>query len=192
MPTKQTDSPDRERDINADPLTGEPGSHPVGTGLGAASAGAAGAAIGSLAGPIGTAVGAVIGAVAGGYAGKGVAEAIDPTAEEAYWREHHREQPYAEDAAAYDDYLAAYRAGYTGYRRGETFEQREADLRLQYENGPQDREAGKVTVGNVPTQVSPAGSPSAEEKLRWEQARKAARAAYNRVDQGVVHPSEPR
>src|SRR3954469_20482519 len=78
---------DRDRtskDMNPDPITGAPGSHPVGTGVGAAGGGAAGAAIGSMAGPIGTAVGAVVGAVAGGLAGKGAAEAIDPTAEDAY------------------------------------------------------------------------------------------------------------
>ena len=65
---------------NRDPLTGEPGAHPVGTAVGAAAGGiAAGAAAGSVAGPVGTVVGAVVGAVAGGAAGKGVAETVDPT-----------------------------------------------------------------------------------------------------------------
>jgi hypothetical protein len=42
---------------NRDPLTGAPGSHPVGTGLGAIAGGAAaGAATGTVAGPIGTVV----------------------------------------------------------------------------------------------------------------------------------------
>ncbi|HYC91623.1 MAG TPA: hypothetical protein VEO54_20555 [Thermoanaerobaculia bacterium] len=45
------------------PITGEPGSHPVGTGLGAA---AVGAALGAPFGPIGILVGGAIGAVAGG------------------------------------------------------------------------------------------------------------------------------
>src|SRR6188508_1869721 len=84
---KATTTP--SRDMNRDPITGEPGSHPVGTGVGAAGGGAAGAAIGSVGGPVGTAVGAVIGAVAGGLAGKGVAEAIDPTAENAYWEKNY-------------------------------------------------------------------------------------------------------
>src|SRR3982751_4572243 len=66
------------RDSNPDPITGAPGSHPIGTGIGAAGGGiAAGAAIGSFAGPVGTVIGAVVGAVAGGLAGKGVAEMID-------------------------------------------------------------------------------------------------------------------
>lgn len=70
----------RSGNANRDPITGEPGSHPVGTGVGAAAGGvAAGAAVGTVAGPVGTAVGAVVGAVAGGLAGKGVAEKVDPT-----------------------------------------------------------------------------------------------------------------
>lgn len=65
---------------NRDPISGEPGAHPVGTAVGATAGGvAAGAAVGSIAGPVGTAVGAAVGAVAGGLAGKGVAEKVDPT-----------------------------------------------------------------------------------------------------------------
>ena len=65
---------------NRDPLSGELGAHPIGTGVGAAAGGvAAGAAVGSVAGPVGTVVGAAVGAVAGGLAGKGVAEKVDPT-----------------------------------------------------------------------------------------------------------------
>src|SRR5260221_4354034 len=71
---------------NRDPLTGAPGAHPLGTGLGAVAGGAAtGAAIGTVAGPVGTAAGIVAGAVVGGLAGKGVAEKVDPTVEDAYW-----------------------------------------------------------------------------------------------------------
>ncbi len=66
-----------------DPITGEPGAHPVGVGVGALGAGAAGAAIGSIGGPIGMLIGAAIGAVAGGLAGKEVAATNDtPVAEE--------------------------------------------------------------------------------------------------------------
>ena len=67
---------------NRDPLTGAPGAHPLGTGVGAAAGGmAAGAVAGSLAGPVGAAIGTAIGAVAGGLAGKGVAEKVVPTAQ---------------------------------------------------------------------------------------------------------------
>lgn len=70
----------RGQDANRDPLTGEPRSHPIGTGAGAVVGGAgAGAAVGSVAGPIGTGVGAAAGAVVGGLAGKATAEHFNPT-----------------------------------------------------------------------------------------------------------------
>jgi hypothetical protein len=80
MATEKTERPES----NADPITGAPGAHPIGVGLGAAAGGiAAGAAAGTLAaGPIGTVVGAAIGAVVGGLAGKGAAESMNPTAAE--------------------------------------------------------------------------------------------------------------
>ena len=57
-------------DANRDPLTGESGSHPIGTGVGATGGAATGAAVGgAVGGPIGAAVGGVAGAVAGGAAG---------------------------------------------------------------------------------------------------------------------------
>lgn len=84
----------RKTDANRDPITKEPGSHPVGTGVGAAAGGAAGAAVGgaagaaaagaaagSAAGPIGTAVGLVAGAAIGAAAGHGAGEALNPTSE---------------------------------------------------------------------------------------------------------------
>src|SRR2546423_536055 len=90
---------------NRDPISGAPGAHPIGTGVGAAAGGmAAGAAAGTVAGPIGTAIGAAVGAVVGGLAGKGIAEKIDPTLEEAYWRENYIRRPYVTQGATYDDY----------------------------------------------------------------------------------------
>ena len=68
-----------EPGMNPDPLTGAPGAHPVGTGLGAVSGAAAGASIGAAAGPVGAALGTVVGAVAGALAGRGAAEAVNPT-----------------------------------------------------------------------------------------------------------------
>src|SRR6478672_5784033 len=81
----------RDRDMNRDPITGEPGSHPVGTGVGAAGGAAAGAAIGAIGGPIGALIGGAIGAVAGGAAGHTAGESIDPTGEEKYWRSQHKD-----------------------------------------------------------------------------------------------------
>jgi hypothetical protein len=151
----------RKKDANRDPITGAPGAHPVGTGVGAAVGGAAtGAAFGSVAGPVGTVAGIIGGAVVGGLAGKGIAEKIDPTREDAYWRENHAQQSYA-GTRTYDDYSEAYRTGYTGYdrygREGRTFEDSETDLRREYEKNPN------------------------ASKLGWTDARAAARAAWHRV-----------
>lgn len=151
----------KSTDANRDPITGAPGSHPVGTGIGAAAGGAAtGAAVGSVAGPVGTVAGIAAGAIIGGLAGKGVAEAIDPTAEEAYWRDNHSRQDYARNRS-YDEFGGAYRTGYEGYSRyattGKTFDEVEADLQRDYE-----RNRGKST-------------------LAWNDARPAVQAAWHRI-----------
>ena len=91
-------------DANEDPLTGAPGAHPVGVAVGATGGAAAGAAVGAVGGPVGVAVGAAVGGLAGGLAGKGAAEAINPTIEEAYWRDTYVERPYVETGRHYDYY----------------------------------------------------------------------------------------
>ena len=60
--------------------------------------------------------GAAIGAVVGGLIGKGVAEKIDPTREDAYWRENHPRQGWAK-GRSYDEFSPAYRVGYEGCGR---------------------------------------------------------------------------
>ncbi|WPC33628.1 hypothetical protein O4M77_07635 [Acinetobacter sp. YWS30-1] len=154
-------------DLNADPITGEPGAHPVGTGVGAAGGAAAGAAVGAAGGPVGAAVGGVVGAVVGGLAGKGVGEAVNPTEEAAFWRDNAVETPYYSDARTtysdldYDrDYNAAYRVGYENrgaYDANTRFEDVESDLKVKWE------------------QVK------GQSRLNWEQAKFAVRDAWNRV-----------
>ena len=51
---------EENRDMNPDPITKQPGSHPVGTAVGSAGAAAAGAAIGAPFGPIGMLVGGAL------------------------------------------------------------------------------------------------------------------------------------
>lgn len=156
-------------DRNEDPITHEPGSHPVGTGIGTAAGGAAAGALGgAVAGPIGAAVGAVVGGVAGAFAGKGVAEAIDPTVEEAYWRENHANQEFADrnDPANYDAYAPAYRVGYTGYERDANFHDAEPRLRQRYEQE------------------------NANPPLGWDAARPAALAAWDHVDYNLANPDQ--
>lgn len=148
-------------DANPDPITGAPGSHPVGTGLGAAGAGAAGAAIGAVAGPVGAAVGAVIGAVAGGLAGKAAAEGVNPTAEDAYWRENHKSRPYYSSDYSYDeDYAPAYRYGYQSRTQypGQRYEDVESNI-----SGGWDKFKGKSRLG-------------------WEKAKLATRDAWEHVE----------
>ncbi len=168
---------------NLDPLTGEPGSHPIITGFGAAAGGATGAALGTILGPLGTAIGTVVGAVVGGIAGKGVAEGFDPTSEEAYWRYNHHAQPFADKKLDYEDYAPAYRTGYSGYRDGKTFDEREADLRMEYEVGSQKTAAGgSHNDSDIPGTKHPLGTHT----LHWNDARPAVQAAYERVAQARV------
>lgn len=153
-------------DSNPDPITGEPGAHPVGTGIGAAGAGAVGAAIDdAVGGPVGAVVGSVIGAVAGGLAGKGAAEKVNSTIEEEYWRNNYSSRSYVDRQETYEDYHPAYRTGYEGYSRygnsGRTYDEVEPDLRRDYE-----------------TQHGGAG-------MAWAKAKHAARDAWERVENAM-------
>ncbi len=157
---------DDNRDANLDPITGEPGAHPVGTGVGAAGAGAIGTVVGAVVGgPVGAAIGAVVGSVAGGLAGKSAAEKINPTVEDDYWRNNHTSQPYYDKAHDYNDYQPAYRAGYEGYGRyanaGRTYEDAEPELRSDYEKN-------RGGAG-----------------LAWDKAKYATKDAWHRVENAV-------
>jgi len=147
-------------DRNEDPITGEPGSHPLGVGLGTAGGAATGAVVGAVGGPIGAVVGAVVGGIAGAYAGKGVAESIDPTAEGTFWRENHSTQEWATDPDdSYDDYEPAYRYGYTrAAESGPPWDESESDLEKNWEQAK----------GNS--------------RLGWEKAKNATRAGWHRVE----------
>lgn len=152
--------PKTPREANPDPITDEPGAHPIETGVGAALGGAAaGAAVGAVAGPIGTVAGAVIGGVAGGYAGKAAGEYFDPTAEEAFWREHYEGRPYFEPGKTYDYYHPAYEYGWesSSHYRDQNFESVEPDLRRDWPNR------------------------RAKSTLEWDDARPVVEDAWNRV-----------
>ena len=131
-------NPYNQQHMHRDPITGEPGSHPLGAALGAAGAAAAGAAIGSLGGPIGALAGVIIGGLAGGLAGKELAESIDPTdpqAEHEYWSRHYRGQPYVGPEDAYHVFSPAYQHGWEAHERhaGKSFEEIEPELREKWE-----------------------------------------------------------
>lgn len=148
-----------EKSMNLDPITKEAGAHPVGTGLGAAMGGAAaGAAAGALGGPVGAVLGGVVGAVAGGLGGKAVAESVNPTLEEAFWRENYNREPYYEGGRSFDDYGPAYRLGLQG--------------RLAYDGDFEDAESRLEGEWHTQRERS---------SLSWMQARDASRAAWDRV-----------
>jgi hypothetical protein len=111
--SKPLNERDTQPDANPDPLTGEHGSHPIGTGLGSAGAAAAGAAVGAaVGGPVGAVAGGIVGAVAGGAAGHAAGEALDPTVETDYWRENYQSRPYYKRGTSFSDYEPAYRYGW--------------------------------------------------------------------------------
>lgn len=156
-----------EANLHRDPITGAPGAHPLGTGAGAASGGIAGAVAGAaVGGPPGALIGGALGAVAGGLFGKSAAESINPSAEEAFWKEAYVEEPYYVEGKAYEYYAPAYRIGWEGHMRfrGRQFEEVEAELRKEYDHFVSE------------------GAPD------WGIGRQAARSAWDRVDFTATSP----
>lgn len=149
-------------DMNRDPITKAPGAHPVGVGLGGVGGAAAGAGIGALFGPIGMLVGGAVGTLAGASAGKGIAEGIDPTGEAEYWRDEYSKRPYANADYNYDnDYAPAYQYGNT--------------VRAQY--------AGRSWDDSLEQEIRDGwDSAKAKSRLTWEEAKDAARDAFDRSD----------
>ena len=164
MNTIESNPLDKDSRANRDPITGETGSHPVGTGVGAALGGAAaGALTGTVAGPVGTVIGAAIGAIAGGLAGKGVAELVDPTREDAFWRDSYTTRDYVEEGSSFEDYVPAYGFGVSSYTRyrGREFDDVEPDLARRW-----DEARGTSSLG-------------------WDRAKHASRDAWNRVSDTI-------
>lgn len=157
-------SRDTTPDANRDPISGAPGSHPVGVAAGGTAGALAGAALGSLFGPIGTLVGGGMGAVGGAIGGKALAERVDPTAEVEYWRQDATRRDYYQRDRDFDrDYAPAYRMG-TEYRNeagSRDWNEIEPQLRQRWESG----RGGRGDSG-----------------LDWEAARPAVQDAYARTD----------
>ena len=108
-------------------------------------------------------VGATLGAVAGGLAGKSVAEKIDPTVEEAFWRTSFASRPYAKHGVGYDQYAPAYKYGWE--TRGEHAGKKFKDVETQLEAG-WDKVKGTST-------------------LAWNHARSATRDAWHRLETAI-------
>jgi uncharacterized protein YjbJ (UPF0337 family) len=156
-------------DSNPDPITGEPGAHPVGVAGGGTGGALAGAAIGgAVGGPVGALVGGAIGAVAGGAAGKGAAEMVNPTDEENYWRNEYKTRPYYKAGKEYEHYQPAYKYGWESASKpnymGRQFEDVEGDLKTNW----------NTYRGNSTTE--------------WNDVRDATRDSYSRVSQRSSTP----
>lgn len=83
-------------------------------------------------------------------------------AQQRYWREHFRDEPYYMQGKEFDAYEPAYRLGIEARNEhpGKQFPEVEDKLRMQYEAGQQ-----------------------AQRKLDWADARQAVRAAWDRSEQ---------
>ena len=103
--------------------------------------------------------GAAIGAVAGGAVGKGTAKLVNPKDEDLYWRDAYRERPYYDSALIYDDYRPAYELGYRTRAAIPEGSFEHAERRLS-----QDWAMAR-----------------GESRLTWEQAKLAARDAWDRA-----------
>jgi hypothetical protein len=92
---------------------------------------------------------------------------LDWTVEEAYWREHHSKQAYADKDRSYEDYAAAYRVGAEGAEkyRGRDYDEVEHSLATDYQHA----EAGSA--------------------IPWDTVRPAVRAAWDRLS-GVIGPRD--
>ena len=93
-------------------------------------------------------------------------DAVNPTVEDAYWREHYNTRAYA-SGDAYDRWRAAYRYGWQSYiqHRGQSFDEVEPAIGLEWDNS---REGSLLT---------------------WEKAKDASRDAWTRVETSMVGAS---
>lgn len=144
----------------ADPeLIGTLGMTAGGVAGGIAAGAAAGAAMGATAGPVGAVAGAAIGGAIGGAVGERAARNYNVVEEEAYWEENYHTRPYVTEGRDFETYRPAYRYGMDSYGRNpeRSFEDLEPSLRNNW---------------NIER-----GSSS----LEWNEAREAARDAFQRV-----------
>jgi hypothetical protein len=100
------------------------------------------------------------GSHAGAWAGQGVANAVNPTVEDAYWRENFAKREYVERDRPYADYGPAYRYGWEAHARSahRPFHEVERELELGWAKA------------------------KGESKLAWEQAKHATSDAWHRIE----------
>jgi uncharacterized protein (TIGR02271 family) len=86
---------------------------------------------------------------------------VNPTEEDAYWRENYKNEPYVEKNRSYEEYQPAYQTGYEGYSKygsqARSFDEVEPSLQQEY-----TQNWGQSSLG-------------------WDKARHAARAAWEKL-----------
>ena len=143
------------------------GDTPAQASLHAAQIAFLGPLLGSISRPFGgklaDKIGAAVGAVAGGLAGKAIAERINPSVEDTYWRSNYSTRPYVASGSSYDDYSPAYKYGYERYPKyhGRSFDEVEDEFSQDW-----DSVRGKS-------------------RLAWKDAKHATRDAYERAKDTV-------
>jgi hypothetical protein len=92
---------------------------------------------------------------------------VNPTVEDAYWREHFKTRAYA-SGDTYDRWRAAYQYGWQSYtqHRGQTFDEVEPEMQLEWDNSKD---------GSL---------------LTWDKAKDASRDAWTRVERATVGVSK--
>ena len=95
-------------------------------------------------------------------AGTGIGRAVNPEAEDDYWRTTYVSAPYYSAGRTYDDYAPAYRLGYDGWSRyGGLYDDSEGKLATEWE------------------------SIKGHSRLTWDEAKEATRAAWHRVERAL-------
>ena len=98
------------------------------------------------------------------------AEKVNPTVEDSYWRDHYASRPYAKAGKSYEAYRPAYRVGWEGANRYGELNWETAESRLR-DDWNRDR---------------------GDSGLSWDDAREAARDAFQRVRPGTDYKKENR
>jgi len=137
--------------------------HAIGSGSGAVAGAASGALIGAAGGPIGASIGAIIGAIGGANAGDAVAEYVNPTEYDDYWRDNYTSKEYYNKTSDWDDYAPAYGLGYhaKGANAGRKYDEAENDLEQKWDEVKGDS------------------------KLAWNDARGAVRDGWHHVERAL-------
>ncbi len=137
--------------------------HSIGAGTGAAAGAGTGAIVGAALGPVGSAIGAILGGIAGAKAGDSIAEAVNPTEYDDYWRREYKRASYYRDGMDWEDYAPAYGLGYhAGTRlRNRRFSEVENDMEQAWEKA------------------------KGKSRLAWKDAKEATRDGWHHVERAL-------